>query len=75
MTELDRQEMYELLLGTWTGVALVAEILIERELICRDDLLCVFAQAEAEARDRRGTAIVGIRMLMELGFGLGAAKH
>ncbi len=71
MAELVSQETRELLLGTWIGVSLVAEILIHRELICRDDLVCVLEQAMARAQGGRRTAIAGMWLLIESGFGLG----
>ncbi len=73
MDELGPQETRELLLGTWIGVSLLAEILIDRELICRGDLVGVLEQAIAIARGGRRTAIAGMCLLIESGFGLGAS--
>ena len=68
MAEIGLQETRELLLGTWIAVALTVEVLIDRELICREDLLLALAQAESLATDKRRTAIAGMRLLIERGF-------
>ncbi len=69
MDELDlRQETRELLLGTWTAIALITEVLIDGEMVEREDLLRLLGAADQIARDRRRTAIAGIRLLIERGF-------
>jgi hypothetical protein len=50
-------------------MALIVETLIDRGIVTREELLCLLAQAEGLARDRRRTAIAGIRLLIERGFG------
>ena len=61
-------ETGELLIGTWIAVAMVVEMRIEQELVSREELLLLLARAEAAARDRRSTAIAGLRLLVERGF-------
>jgi len=61
-------EIRELLIGTWIAVAMVVEMRIEQELVSREELLLLLARAEAAARDRRSTAIAGLRLLVERGF-------
>jgi hypothetical protein len=62
-------ETRELLIGTWIAVAMVVEMLIEQELVSREELMLLLSKAEAAARDRRSTAIAGLRLLVERGFG------
>jgi hypothetical protein len=62
-------ETRELLVGTWVAMALVVEMLIEQELVSREELLLLLSRAETAARDRRSTAIAGLRLLVERGFG------
>ena len=62
-------ETRELLIGTWVAMALVVEILIEQELVSREELLLLLSRAETAARDRRSTAIAALRLLVERGFG------
>ena len=62
-------ETRELLIGTWVSMAMVVEMLIEQDLVSREDLLLLLSRAEAAARDRRYTAIAGLRLLVERGFG------
>ena len=62
-------ETRELLVGTWVSMAMVVEMLIEQDLVSREDLLLLLSRAEAAARDRRSTAIAGLRLLVERGFG------
>ena len=69
MDALETDETRELLIGTWVGVAMVVEMLIEQDLVSREDLLLLLSRAEAAARDRRSTAIAGLRLLVERGFG------
>ena len=70
MSELSRDETRELLVGTWTAVALVVDVLIKQDALCREELVVMLAEAEAAApRDRRRTAFAGLRFLIERGFG------
>ena len=62
-------ETHELLIGTWIAMALVVEMLIEQELVSREELLLLLSRAETAARDRRSTALAGLRLLVERGFG------
>ena len=62
-------ETRELLIGTWIAMAMVVEMLIEQELVSREELLLLLSRAETAARDRRSTAIAGLRLLVERGFG------
>ena len=48
---------------------MVVEMLIEQDLVSREDLLLLLSRADAAARDRRSTAIAGLRLLVERGFG------
>ena len=63
------EETRELLIGTWVALAMVVEMLIEQELVQREELLLLLSRAEMAARDRRSTAIAGLRLLIERGFG------
>ncbi len=69
MTEPNLQETRELMLGTWIAVALIVESLIDGGAIPREELLCLLAKAEELAQNRRRTAIAGVRLLIERGFG------
>ena len=62
-------ETRELLIGTWVAVAMIVEMLIEQELVSREDLLLLLSRAQMAASDRRSTAIAGLRLLVERGFG------
>jgi len=62
-------ETRELLIGTWIAMAMVVEMLIEQELVSREELLLLLSRAEGAAGDRRSTAIAGLRLLVERGFG------
>jgi hypothetical protein len=50
---VDSNEMRELLVGTWTGIALIADVLIQQGAVPREDLIAALSDAEALARDRR----------------------
>jgi len=69
MDALITDETRELLIGTWVGVAMVVEMLIEQELVSREDLLLLLSRAQMATSDRRSTAIAGLRLLVERGFG------
>jgi hypothetical protein len=45
--------MRELLVGTWTGIALIADVLIQQGAVPREDLIATLSDAAALARDRR----------------------
>jgi methylthioribose-1-phosphate isomerase len=62
-------ETREPLIGTWTAVAMIMEMLIEQELVSREELMMLLSKAEAATHDRRSTAIAGLRLLVERGFG------
>jgi hypothetical protein len=61
-------ETRELLIGTWVAMAMIVETLIERDLVSREELMLLLSRAEAAARDRRSTALAGLRILVERGF-------
>ena len=70
MAELSVKETRELLLGTWISVALIVEVLIERHDLPREELLLLLSDAQAAAPRRpTRTAIAGMRLLIERGFG------
>lgn len=65
MQELDRDDARTLLLGTWTAIALIVEVLIQQAVIPRYELLETLQAAQALAQDDRRTAIAAVRMLIE----------
>jgi hypothetical protein len=68
MPELELKEARELLIGTWTGVALLADTLIEHGVLSREELLLTLAHIEEAASDKRRTALAGLRLLISRGF-------
>jgi hypothetical protein len=62
---IDEAELQELFLGTWTSMALIVESLIKQALLPRSELLQALQDAQALARDRRRTAIAGVRLLIQ----------
>ena len=68
MLELDRDETRELLVGTWIGIALIAEVLIQQGAARREDVVSVLSDAEALSRDRRRIALTALRKLTKDGF-------
>lgn len=64
----DSNETRELLVGTWTGIALIADVLIRQGVAQREDLIGVLADAEALARDRRRIALSALRKLIGYDF-------
>jgi hypothetical protein len=62
-------EFLELLLGSWIGVALIAEALIRAGVVRRDELLLPLADAVALAKDRRVTSLAAMHKLISEGFG------
>jgi len=70
MPELSpKAEARELLLGTWIGVALIVELLVERFDLPREELLLKLSEAQAAAKPGKSTALAGMRLLIERGFG------
>jgi hypothetical protein len=61
-------EMRQLLVGTWTGIALIAEILIGRGVAQREQLVSLLSEAEALAKDRRRIALSALRKLLDESF-------
>jgi hypothetical protein len=68
MSELELREARELLIGTWIGIALLADTLIEHGVLSKEELLLPLSQIEEAASDRRRTALAGIRLLISRGF-------
>lgn len=68
MSELEFKETQELLIGTWIGIALLADTLIEHGILPREELLLILAQTEEAASDKRRTALAGLRLLLSRGF-------
>jgi hypothetical protein len=68
MSELELEESRELLIGTWIGIALLADTLIERGIVFKEELLEPLSQIEEAASDRRRTALAGLRLLISRGF-------
>ena len=66
MPELSPQaETRELLLGTWIGVALIIEMMIEEFDLPRENLLLMLSRAQATVAGPQRTALAGIQMLVE----------
>jgi hypothetical protein len=63
----DSGELRELLIGTWTGIVLIAEILINGGALRREDIVSALSDAERLARDRRRISLTALRKLMEMG--------
>ena len=68
MEELESSEARELLIGTWIGIALLADTLIEYGFLSKEELLQPLSQIEERAPDRRRTALAGLRLLISRGF-------
>ena len=68
MPELNTEEVQELLVGTWIGVALIADMLIENTVLSKEELLWTLSQIEEAASDNRRTALAGLRRLISRGF-------
>jgi hypothetical protein len=68
MPELELKEARELLIGTWIGIALLADTLIEHGVLSREELLLPLSQTEEAASDKRRTALAGLRLLISRGF-------
>lgn len=65
---MDHSEMRELLIGTWTGTALIIDMLVEDGAVERQNVIDRLSEAEALAKDRRGLAISALRRLIEKQF-------
>src|SRR4051794_13453658 len=68
MSELELTEARELLIGTWIGIAHLADTLIEHGVLSRGELLRTLSQIEEVASDERRTALAGLRLLISRGF-------
>src|SRR3954447_6059667 len=68
MSEMELTEERELLIGTWIGVALLADKLIEHGTVSKEELLRPLSQIEEAACDNRRTALAGLRLLISRGF-------
>jgi len=64
----DSDEIRELLVGTWTGIALITEILIQEAAVRREDVVSALSDAERLAKDRRRISLTALRKLMEMGL-------
>jgi hypothetical protein len=71
MPEQELEEARELLIGTWIGIALLADTLIEHGLISKKELLVTLSQTEEAASNKRRTALAGLRLLISRGFRCG----
>lgn len=67
MSELSAAKTRELFVGTWADVALLAEIMIQANLVRRDDLALFLSDAEVNAPDGRRIAFRALRVLIEPG--------
>jgi hypothetical protein len=61
-------EMRELLVGTWTGVALLIDALVDAGAVQREAVIAPLSYAETLANDRRGVAISALRRLIAKQF-------
>jgi len=68
MPERELEEARELLIGTWIGIALLADTLIEHGVIPKKELLLILSQTEEAASNTRRTALAGLRLLINRGF-------
>ena len=68
MPDPEVAEARELLIGTWIGVALIADTLVEHGILSREELLLILSQTEEAASDKRRTALAGLRLLISRGF-------
>lgn len=67
MSELGAAKTRELFAGTWINLALIAEIVIQANLVRRADLALFLSDAEAKATDQRRIAFRALRLLIERG--------
>lgn len=68
MEELELREARELLIGTWIGIALLADTLIEHRVLSKEEMLRLLSQIEEAASGNRRTALAGLRLLISRGF-------
>jgi hypothetical protein len=68
VSELELDEARELLIGTWIGIALLADTLIEHGMISKEELLLNLSQTEEATSNKRRTALAGLRLLISRGF-------
>jgi hypothetical protein len=68
MSELELREARELLIGTWIGIAHLADTLIENGVLSRGELLRTLSQIGEAASDERRTALAGLQLLIGRGF-------
>src|SRR4051794_27430062 len=68
MPERELTEARELLIGTWIGIAHLADTLIVHGVLSRGELLRTLSQIEEAASDNRRTALAGLRALIRRGF-------
>jgi hypothetical protein len=68
LEELELREARELLIGTWIGIAHLADTLIVHGVLSRGELLRTLSQIEEAASDNRRTALAGLRLLISRGF-------
>jgi hypothetical protein len=64
----DPNETRELLVGTWTGIALIVDVLVRQGATPREHLIAALSDAEALARDRRRIALSALRKLIGYDF-------
>jgi hypothetical protein len=64
----DSNEMRELLVGTWTGIALIADVIIQKGVVPRDEFIATLSDAEALAKDRRRVSLSALRKLIGYDF-------
>ena len=68
MSEMESNEARELLIGTWIGIALLADALIERRILSKRELMLLLSQTGEASSDNRRTALAGLRLLISRGF-------
>jgi hypothetical protein len=65
---MELNEARELLIGTWIGIALLADALIERRILSKREFMLLLSQTEEASSDNRRTALAGLRLLISRGF-------
>jgi hypothetical protein len=69
MAELRADELQELFVGTWIGLAVVVEFLIDSKALSRGEVTTLLSACESAVTGRRRTAISGLRQIIESGLG------
>ena len=69
MAELKTEDVKELLVGTWIGMALIADALIRARVLHYKDLLEPLAHAEVKATGNRRIPLTVLGNLTRRGFG------